>query len=391
MSARAPAVLAVLALAAPAAAQTNDHLFRSWRWTADTTSPRAAGLAGAMTAAADDVSAAMHNPAGLAGLTKSELAVSLMSRRAGQAPPGDAIAARTGIGFAGLAARIGGRLVVAGALSETHARRVRLEGALALPDGVTETGGVEALVTEVALAAGWRLAPRVHVGARVGRSRLTLQGELSREPPSGPVELRVSTSGEAARTSGAVGVVIEPLRRVKLAASGTSGLRWRNTRTAVSPLLGAVLDPGSGYDVRQPAVVSAGLSVEPSLKLRLFAQVDHVRYSEIRSSLVIGQGAHRREEYDLADAWEPRLGVELSLPRRASSLQLRAGVHWRAAGALRYSGPDPLERASFPGGDRQALAALGASLVTPRWLRVDLAVQFAGERNVVLGGLAGRF
>jgi hypothetical protein len=388
---RAPALLAVLAFVAPARAQTNDHLFRSWRWVTDATSPRAAGLAGATTGLADDVSAAVHNPAGLAGLTKSELAASLVSRRPGDVAPGDALAARTGIGFAGLAARIGGRLVVAATLSETHARRVRLDGGLPLPDGVPETGGLEAVVTDVGLAAGWRLTPRVHVGARVGRSRLALDGEASREPPGRPVELRVATSGEAARTSAAVGVVVEPVRRVKLAASGMPGLRWRMTRTAVSPLLGAVLDPGSGYDIRRPAVVSAGLSFEPSLKLRLLAQVDHVRYGEIRSSLVIGQGAHRREDYVLGDAWEPRLGAEVSLPRRASSLQLRAGLHWRAAGSLRYAGADVLEKASFVGGEREAVAALGASIVTPRWLRVDVAAVFAKDRAHILGGLAGRF
>jgi hypothetical protein len=391
MARRAAALIALLALAAPASAQTNDHVFRSWRWATDATSPRAAGLAGAMTAVADDLSAAVHNPAGLAGLTKSELAASLLSRRAGEAPPGDAIAPRTGIGFAGLAARIGGRLVVAATLSETHARRLRLDGGLALPDGVPETGGLEAVVTEVGLAAGWRLTPRVHVGARVGRSRLAIDGDVSREPPGGPVEFRVATSGEAARASASAGVVVEPMRRVRLAASAALGVRWRLTRTAVSPLLGAMLDPGSGYDVRQPAVLSAGLSVEPSLKLRLLAQVDHVRYGEIRSSLVIGQGAHRREDYVLGDAWEPRLAVELSLPRKASSLQLRAGLHWRASGALRYAGTDPLEKASFVGGEREAVAAAGLSVVTPRWLRVDLAVVVAKDRKQILGGLAGRF
>lgn len=391
MTARAAALLALVALCPPARAQTNDHLFRSWRWAADAASPRAAGLAGAMTAVADDLSAAVHNPAGLAGLTKSEVAASLLSRRQGEAPPGDTLVPRTGIGFAGLAARVGGRLVVAGTLSETHARRVRLDAGRALPDGVPEAGAVEAVATEVALAAGWRVAPRVHVGARLGRSRLALEGELSREPPGGPVELRVAAGGEAVRTSGAAGIVIEPVRRVKLAASGALGLRWRFTRTAASPLLGAVLDPGTGFDVRQPAIVSAGLSVEPSLKLRLLAQVDHVRYSEIRSSLVVAQGAHRREDYELEDAWEPRLAAEVSLPRRASSLQLRAGLHWRAAGALRYGGADPLERASFVGTERGVVAALGASVVTPRWLRVDLGVVFASDRSQVLAGLAGRF
>ena len=299
--------------------------------------------------------------------------------------------ARTGIGFAGVAARIGSRLVVAGTLSETHARRIRMDAALALPDGVPETGGLEAVVADVSLAAAFRLTPRLHVGARVGRSRLSLDGEYSREPPVGPVELRVATSGDATVLSSSFGVAAEPVRRVKLAASVTPGLSWRMTRTALSPRLGQVLDPGSGFDVRQPSVVSAAVSVEPSLKLRLTAQLDHVGYGEIQSSLVIGQGAHRRDDYALEDAWEPRLAVELSLPRRASSIQLRGGVHWKAAAALRYGGPDPVEAATFTGGSRSVISAVGVSLVTARWLRLDVAAQFGGERDVFAAGLAGRF
>ena len=198
----------VLCAGAEAQAQTNDHLFRSWRWSTEATSPRALGLAGAVTAGADDVGAAVQNPAALAGLTKSEVAASLVSRRAGEAPPGDALSARTtGIGFAGLAGRIGSRLVVAGTLSESHARRTRLDDALELPDGVPETGELESVVTEIGLAAAFRLTPRVHAGARVALSRLSLDGEMSREPPSGPVELRVTTTADTSTASSAFGLV----------------------------------------------------------------------------------------------------------------------------------------------------------------------------------------
>lgn len=383
--------LAFALLAAPAEPQTNDHVFRSWRWTWDASAPRAAGLAGAMTAVADDASAALHNPAGLARLSKSEVAAGVLSRRSGHAPQSDALSARTGIGYAAVAARVGPRWVVAGTVSESHARRVRLSGARALPDGVSETGSVEAIVTELGLATAWRLSSRLHVGARIGASRLAVEGQYSREPPAGPVELRVDTEGTATRTSSGFGVVVQPARAVWLAASTSSGLRWRMTRRAESPLLGKVLDEGSGYDVRRPRVTSAAVAVEPSLKLRLTAQLDRIRYSQILSSLTIGQGAHARADYALADAWEPRFGIELSLPRRAASVQLRAGVHWQAPGVLRYLGVDPLEQATFVGAKRAVVTALGASIVTPAWLRLDLAAQLGHERPHFLAGLAARF
>jgi long-subunit fatty acid transport protein len=387
---RLVAALVVLAARSPhAGAQTNDHLFRSWAWSADAAAPRALGLAGASTAGAPDVGAALHNPALLGGLTKSEAAVGLLSRRPGDAPPGDAVVERTGIGFAGLAVRTGPSLVFAGTFAETHARQVRLGADV--PGGVPETGTLEAVVTDFGLSAAWRVAPRLHVGGRVARSRLVLDGRYSREPATGPVDLRVETAADVTRTSTAAGVVVEPLRRVSLAASATGGVRWRGTRTAVSPLLGAVLDPGSGFDVRRPAVVSLAASVEPTRKVRVSAQVDHVGYGAIASSLVIGQGAHRREDYEVEDAWEPRVAAELSLPRRSSSLQLRAGVHWRASGALRYQGADDLERGEFPGRPRSLTAAGGVSLVTRRSIRVDVAASVARERTHVAVGLSGRF
>jgi long-subunit fatty acid transport protein len=387
----APAVLAALAACAGAQAQTNDHYFRSWRWTEEAMAPRAMGLAGAMTAGAEDVSAAAHNPAGLAGLTQSEASASLLSRRAGEGLLGDALVSRTGIGFAGLAGRVGSRLVLAGTLSETQARRVRLNAALELPDGVPETGELEAVVTELGLAVAWRLTPGVHLGARITGARLALDGEYDREPPSGPVELRVASTADVTAVGGAFGLVVQPARRVKLGLSAAPGRHWRVTRTAVSPLLGSVLDAGSGFDLRQPSVVSAGVSVEASLKLRLTAQVDRVGYGEIQSALVIGQGARRREEYALEDAWEPRVAVELSLPRRAFSFQLRGGLHWQATGTLRFQGADPLETATFVGDERSLVGAAGLSLVTTRWLRIDVAAQFAHERNAFAAGLAGRF
>jgi len=390
---RAAVLLAGLALlaAAPARAQTNDHFFRSWSWIEEPAAPRATGLAGATAAVADDAGAALANPAGLARLPKAEVTASVLSRRAGNALPLDALAARTGIGFAAAAVPLGPRFVVAGSLSEPFARRTRLDETVALPSGMVETGGMEAVLSELRLALAIRVTPRLEVGASVARSRLTVEGQYSRQRATGPDELRVDTSGQAIDTGRAFGLSFEPVHRVRLAVTTSGAQRWRFTRRAVSPLLGDVLDAGSGFEIRRPARTAAALALEPSLKLRLTAEVDRVGYGAIASGLVIGQGAHARADYALADAWEPCFGVEVSLPRRAASFVLRGGLRWQAPAGVRYLGDDPEERVVFPGTARRAVGGAGASIVTRSSWRLDVGAQLGGERSGLAAGLAVRF
>jgi hypothetical protein len=369
--------------------QTNDHFFRSWRWATEPTAPRAAGMAGAMTAIADDGSGALWNPANLASLTKAEVQGGLLGYREGRSIAGDTFPTRTTVGFVAAARRLGSRWAVAAYRSEPYATRVRLSG-FALPDQLTDEGSLDAVVTDFGVAAAWKVTEQLHVGARAAASRLAIDGEYSREPASGPTNLRVATAGRSTRMTGTLGFAYELGSHVRLGASVSSGAAWRVERTATSPVLGVVLDEGGPYEIRQPQMLSAGACFR-TLKVLITAQVDRVRYGDIQSALVIAQGAHSRDEYRLLDAWEPRAAIEVSLPRKAMSLQLRAGVHRRSSGAFEYIGGDAVERAAFVGASRGVLVSAGASLVTARWLRFDVAVRTGGERSAWLAGMAVRF
>jgi hypothetical protein len=157
-----------------------------------------------------------------------------------------------------------------------------------------------------------------------------------------------------------------------------------------SPTLGAILDAGSEYEVRSPGVVAAGASASLGDRVLVSAQLDYVRYSEIRETLVIRRGVFQREDYELGDAFEPRLGVEASFPLGRVSLQARAGVHGQASGALAYRRGDAVEAAAFTGGERIWSVAAGGSLVT-RSFAVDAAVTNGGGTTRVLVAAAVRF
>jgi hypothetical protein len=151
-----------------------------------------------------------------------------------------------------------------------------------------------------------------------------------------------------------------------------------------------VLQSNEPYSVRAPRTFTVGLAFKASRRLTLLGQADHVLYADTRSGLTIAQGAHARADYELPSAWEPRAGIEWSLPARTFSVQLRAGLHYRAPGLLRYTGEDAVEAAVFTGEDHRLVSSAGLSVVTARWLRFEIAGRFS-ERTEILAGAAARF
>ena len=67
---------ALLALAPPLAAQTNDPLFAGFRWAPGAPGSRPAGMGGAFVGLADGVKAAVANPAGLTLIPINEIGLS---------------------------------------------------------------------------------------------------------------------------------------------------------------------------------------------------------------------------------------------------------------------------------------------------------------------------
>jgi hypothetical protein len=379
-----------MCLCADAAAQTNDHLFRSWRWPQESLSARAAGWGGLGTAAPDDATSLGANPAVLTSLTRLDVFAGVSAYGSGRAPVGDDVNAATALGASGAAARLSNRWALGiGALQPRAARLEVLPVRLA--DGSADVGSFELRATDLILAGSFRPTARLHLGAQLVRTGVHASGDYGHDQAVGAADIRVRVVGTATTLTGGFGLLYESGKRWVLGVSTLAGTRYRLERFADSPLLGVTLDAGSAFELVRPSTLSGGALVKLSTRLALGAQLDLVRYSEVPVRLVIGQGARSRDEYQLTDTLEPRCGVELSIPLRGLAVQVRAGIHGQAGGTPRFVGDDEVETSAFPGGHYEWAGAVGVSLVTQRGLRFDLAGRFGGERPAVLAGAAARF
>jgi hypothetical protein len=284
-------------------------------------------------------------------------------------------------------------------------------------------GEVDGTLTEAGASAAWRPVSRLHVGVRLAATHLTLDGSYRLQPASSSSLLEVSTEGDASSLTAGIGILYEASPRVWLGLARLGGARFEISRTArLNGLPEQALDGDGPSVVRQPSVVSGGVALLAGTRVLLTGQLDYVRYGEIQTPFagVTPGGVPPRLA---VFAWEPRVGIELSLPFSSMSLQLRAGLSGRssaaavrgdAAAAPLPTAPSPAPSPPPPSGltpSQAALrqitaalpeispgqatgklrAAVGGSVVTAKGLRLDLAVRFGGEGTSVLAGTAIRF
>jgi long-subunit fatty acid transport protein len=373
--------LALVAAAASAQAQTNDAVFRSYQWNQDVSAPRAAGLAGAFVGLADDSSALLSNPAGIATLPKTELAGGLLARRAGTTGQGDSLAARTGVGYIGGAGNITPHWAIGAYLIEPQDERLTLPTA-------PYVGRLDITQRDAGVAGAWHPTEHVYIGLRLTDSHLRLQSLYSHESGAS-TDLQVGMGAGQDKVTGDAGLLFVS-GNLRLGAAYRQGVSWDVSRTAQDPLHQVVLDAGSNKLVRSPSAFSGGLSYRINTHLLMTGQVDYVLYSQIRGDLGVREGAFVAADYTLADAAEARAGAEVAWPIGSMSLIVRGGVYSQAPNALAYAGADSAERLLFPARSRQTLTSAGATIWS-RTVQVHGAVTFGGDRSVVVAGATVRF
>jgi hypothetical protein len=381
-------LLAIAAGSSAVGAQTNDHVYRSWRWEEDPGSPRSAGLAGAFVAIADDASASLSNPAGLVQHPRHEAMGSLLQRNSGTVGPGDALASRTGLGLVGGSLELGPRLAIGGTWSEPRDVRVSLARA-DLPNATFDAGFLDAQVRSLAFGAAYAVTNRLRLGAGISHGRLELQG-VNAVMRRGETLTEIQAEGSDSALSASFGALYDVSSSVKVGLAARTGATWEIARSAFSPAEGRVVDPGSVYRLRAPDVFSAAAAWRLPSSFRVTGQIDLVRYSQIRDALDVRRDIPR-SDYVLDDGIEARVGIEWAHVFDPLTLQLRGGLWSQAPGSIEYVGPEPSERMTFLGSSRRLREGVGASVLFKSGLSMDAGALFGGDRTLILAGARYRF
>jgi hypothetical protein len=342
----------LVALASPVVAQTPDAAFAGYSFAPISVGSRPAGMGGAFVGLADDTKAAVVNPAGLILIPITEVGLSSGDRWAAAA---------------------------------TGRPMVRLAGYVTREEQDAPVLGSSVL--EGGLAAGVRPLRRLSLGVGVAWSRLSL--ESTTDAPG------AALGGEDTHVRVTVGMLVglvdtsRALPALRLGVSYQPGFDWS---IPSAPPPGAT---PARVDVRRPSLLSAGLAWRPSDRWTVGLQGDLVRYREVMDSLRRNAG-DAANDWSLPDAVEPRLGLEFSAPLWCGCgvVKLRAGVHYRSSGVLRYGGTDPALLSAFEGDGWETVATMGGSFFAEYFghaLRLDIDARNVFDGPEVSFGLVFRF
>lgn len=399
----AAALAAVLAAAAPAAAQG---------WLAWDQSAAAMGRGGAMTAAADDPSAAFYNPAGISSLFGTHVRVDLSTAARGgefESFEGGSFDRST--------------LDVAGGIYATHAvaAGVTLGLSINAPWGfsvewdrpsefagrfrVTD-GSLRSIVVSPVLA--WQARPDLAVGGGVVLTYALLDLRRFEQIPDfsaiggvGPIALARSTYELDGLGAGwVVGATYRVDDRLSVGASARSGLDLdlvgpaafvdvapRELRDFLLPgrdrTIGEILDrlyaPGQNARLpfRLPRVVSGGVAWVPVERVRLTADLQWAGWDDADSLALdfVNDTLDDRQRLGFEDAWAVRAGVEV---RHRPGQAIRLGFAHEESPASGAAIP------LVPDAARNALSA-GYGWTAWRDVSIDLAwrVAFLEDREGV--------
>jgi hypothetical protein len=400
-------------LPAGAGAQTADVLFGGWSWRSRDPGSRPAGLGGAYVAVADSIRTATVNPAGVALVPETELAVATSDLWAGvgysvrpepedrPAPPARPTEATEPVPCA--PARQSRPWAVAVFAEQAIGQQNEVE--VVRGPGLSESGLLSSSTSEVGLSVARGLAPWLNLGVTVTWRNARLEGASSVLDLAGNEVSRVLIGGDANKARGSAGALFtfgpesDPTSLRIGIAYHQDLFGWSVERTAIDRVAGVVTGPRT-IDIAEPPVLAAGIAWRLSDTWLFSGELDYIWYERVQGALQSNTDALAAAPFRLRDGLEPRFGIEMTRPSPTGGyIKLRAGVRRETSGRLEYRGADPALRQAFEAPPAAFRAGVGVSLLGEFYenafrFDVDLSqvvverltsVRTAGRRRLSLG------
>ncbi len=344
---------------------------------------RSLGFGGAFLALADDATAAFANPAGLGQLLEPELTFEIRGQLIPTAESRDdplVIASEeegTLLAFGAFVYPWKRWAVAAYSNGFANAAEERLIQGAAATRAFSIVAFNEFMIDSTGLSASYRLTEDLSIGAGVALWEGTLtavrDSTLTGEGFLGPGERRLTviTTTDDADLSFNAGILWRFADQWRLAGVYRGGPEFSLLSEVSAGTL--PLDQLPVTVRRFPFLLPDTLGLGVAYKtlgetLTLSFEWDLVRYSRLLDSL----DSPDRSSFELDDGHELHLGFEYVIVRSRPVIALRLGAWREPAHRLRYLGGDPVNRATFRGGEEESHFAMGFGLAFDS-LKLDFA------------------
>jgi long-subunit fatty acid transport protein len=409
-------LLAALMLLCPAAGYSLDNSYWNTGLNFRFYPPgaRALGMGGAFVGLADDTTAAASNPAGLAQLTRMQLAIE------GRYISNDGEQSSFPFGIFDGRVRANSDIDDVGEISFGAFSTPLFDNMFNLavfydkPMSYSSTKDVDITfpgfptffqtipsstdidVNEVGLSLAKGFADgRIMLGFGVGLNFFDMQAnETIRVAQFGPpYTFQIGSVDESDQDlSYRLGILVKPIDNLRLGASFTSMPRF-DTKikgrqyNALGDLIGTA-EFDSEFDIPDNFSFGAAYNILPNW-VTVF-EAKYVRYSQLKHNFAANRLYYGSltpdSSYDIDDIVELHFGTEYVLSAiKDIPIALRAGLFYEPSHDLEYSGSDPIQRGMFDGGDDLMHFTVGTGAVFYNHFQVDLGADFNEDgQNVTL-------
>jgi long-chain fatty acid transport protein len=400
---------------------------------------RSLALGGAFIGAADDATTAFINPAGLALLARMEFSGEVRYRRI-ETPflQGGRVAGRvtnegpdtvsgpiygtsvddyvsptyfsfvmpirrvTVAAYAHELVRVDSSFDSDGVFQQTSLLDVVTDRSRTLPVG----GSRQVTIRTYGGSVGLRVTDRLAIGGGLSAYTFDLTAEFARyvfesnvfSPPNRSVVSATAVQDGSGVSLGAnLGVQWIVSDTVKLGASYRYGPSFEFTQRDQIPVQQFDLTRTGQFNV--PDVVGAGVEWRITPQLRMVADYDWVRYSELEEDFANVQAlaSGRPDRLRVDDASEVHGGIEYAFLQAAKPFALRAGAWWDPDHSIRYeptAANDPtdlLYAATLPGGDDVLHYTVGGGIVLSNNVEVNAGADWSKRTTAITASAVVRF